>query len=118
IVVACLVGVVVGIALREWETALHRTADESPSSYIQPLVWAEWLKIPSRLIVRHLLTALAAPLVLIAVVQALMQAQIPKGNGVKLIGLLLLNTTVAILIGLTVANVLQPGKRAAAAASE
>src|SRR5438093_11978876 len=62
---------------------------------------------------RHLRTALAAPLVLIAVVQALMQAKIPKGNAVKLLSLLLLNTTVAILIGLAVANVLQPGKRAA-----
>jgi len=113
IVVACLVGVVVGIGLREWDTAMHRTAEEAERSYIQPLVWAEWLKVPSRLIVRHLLTALAAPLVLIAVVQALMQAQIPKGNGVKLLSLLLLNTTVAILIGLAVANVLQPGKRTA-----
>src|SRR5438093_3631510 len=62
---------------------------------------------------RHLRTALAAPLVLIAVVQALMQAKIPKGTAVKLLSLLLLNTTVAILIGLAVANVLQPGKRAA-----
>ena len=80
------------------------------AGYVKPLVWAEWLAIPSRLIVRHLLTALAAPLVLIAVVQALMQAQIPKGNGVKLIGLLLLNTTVAILIGLAVANRLAAGQ--------
>src|SRR5437762_981284 len=70
IVVACLLGVVIGIALREWDTAMHRTLEEAHSSYIRPLVWAEWLKIPSRLIVRHLLTALAAPLVLIAVVQA------------------------------------------------
>src|SRR5689334_1644978 len=83
IVVACVIGVVVGIALREWDASLRRTNYDAQSSYIQPLVWAEWLKIPSRLIVRHLLTALAAPLVLIAVVQALMQAKIPKGNAVK-----------------------------------
>src|SRR5262249_56759097 len=57
-------------------------------------------------------------LVLIAVVQALMQAKVPKGNAVKLLSLLLLNTTVAILIGLTVANVLQPGKRVAAGAEQ
>src|SRR5256885_3371379 len=114
ILVACLVGVVVGIGLREWDTAMRRTAEEARGSYIQPLAWAEWLKIPSRLIVRHLLTALAAPLVLIAVVQALMQAKIPKGNAVKLLSLLLLNTTLAILIGLAVANSLQPGRRAAA----
>jgi Na+/H+-dicarboxylate symporter len=114
ILVACLVGVVVGIALREWEAAMHRTPEDAQNSYIQPLIWADWLKIPSRVVVRHLLTALAAPLVLIAVVQALMQAKIPKGNAVKLLSLLFLNTTVAILIGLTVANVLQPGKRVAA----
>jgi DAACS family dicarboxylate/amino acid:cation (Na+ or H+) symporter len=113
ILYVCIVGIIVGVALREADVALRRMDQESFAGYLQPLVWAGWLAIPSRLIVRHLLTALAAPLVLIAVVQALMQAQIPKGNGVKLIGLLLLNTTVAILIGLTVANTLAPGKRIA-----
>lgn len=112
ILVACLIGAVVGVGLRELDAAVRGTDQESIGRYMKPLVWAEWLKIPSRLIVRHLLTALAAPLVLIAVVQALMQAQIPKGNGIKLLFLLFLNTTVAILIGLTVANVLQPGKHA------
>ncbi|HEY2410638.1 MAG TPA: dicarboxylate/amino acid:cation symporter [Pirellulaceae bacterium] len=97
ILCVCIVGVVVGLALRG--AGLAQSAD--------------WLRIPSRLIVQHLLRALAAPLVLIAVVQALMQAQIPKGNGTKLISLLLLNTTVAILIGLAVANTLAPGKRIA-----
>src|SRR5262245_41016401 len=113
ILYACIVGAVVGVALRELDGALRRMDQETFVRFLRPLIWAEWLKIPSRLIVRHLLTALAAPLVLIAVVQALMQAQIPKGNGLKLIGLLLLNTTVAILIGLTVANTLKPGARAA-----
>ena len=93
-------GSVVGVVLREADGAFRHMDQESFAGYLKPLVWAQWLAIPSRIIVRHLLTALAAPLVLIAVVQALMQAQIPKGNGVKLIGLLLLNTTVAILIGL------------------
>ena len=75
----------------------------------KPLVWASgWHSRP--LVVRHLLR-LASPLVLVAVVQALMQAQIPRAAALKLIRLLLLNTTVAILIGLAVANVLQPGKR-------
>lgn len=133
ILIACVVGVVVGVGLKKLEgtvspqhAAIARqiqegTLDPADSPliwYIRPLEWAEWLRVPSRLIVRHLLTALAAPLVLIAVVQALMQAQIPKGNGVKLICLLFLNTTVAILIGLTVANVLQPGKRSALATNE
>src|SRR4029450_47529 len=39
-------------------------------------------------------------------------------SALKLIGLLLLNTTVAILIGLTVANVLRPGKHTSLAAEE
>src|SRR5438876_36340 len=118
ILYVCIVGLVVGVVLREADGALRRMDQESFAGYLKPLVWAQWLAIPSRLIVRHLLTALAAPLVLIAVVQALMQAQIPKGNGVKLIGLLLLNTTVAILIGLTVANTLAPGKRTALSMNE
>jgi Na+/H+-dicarboxylate symporter len=113
ILYVCIVGLVVGVLLREADGALRKVDQDSFAGYLKPLVWAQWLAIPSRLIVRHLLTALAAPLVLIAVVQALMQAQIPKGNGVKLIGLLLLNTTVAILIGLAVANTLAPGKRIA-----
>jgi DAACS family dicarboxylate/amino acid:cation (Na+ or H+) symporter len=68
-----------------------------------------FLETPSKLILR-LLGALAAPLILVAVIQALMHAQLPPGSALKLISLLLLNTVVAILIGLTVANVLQPGK--------
>src|SRR6187431_906038 len=98
ILIACAAGAAVGLALRQFAESLNLKA------------WAAWLAVPSRIIVRHLLTALAAPLVLVAVVQALMQAQIPKGNGVKLICLLFLNTTVAIFIGLAVANTIKPGK--------
>jgi Na+/H+-dicarboxylate symporter len=125
ILVACLIGAVVGVVLREldvvtqrWTQDFLQRLDQPPDkpvlwpwySYIQPLVWAAWLAVPAR-IVLQLLTALAAPLVLVAVVQALMHAKIPAGNGRRLIFLLLLNTTVAILIGLLVANVVQPGKR-------
>ena len=67
------------------------------------------LEIPSKLVLR-LLGALAAPLILLAVVQALMHAKIPKGSGLRLFALLALNTLVAIMIGLFVANVIQPGK--------
>ena len=118
ILVACVVGAIVGVALRELHPVLEKWNKPAVGTNLDPLIWAGWLAIPSRLIVRHLLTALAAPLVLIAVVQALMHAQIPKGSAVKLIGLLLLNTTVAILIGLAVANVLQPGKHTSLAAEE
>ncbi|MEZ6151462.1 MAG: cation:dicarboxylase symporter family transporter [Pirellulaceae bacterium] len=59
--------------------------------------------------------ALAPPLILIAVVHVLMTSDIPRSSVARLAGLLLLNTTVAIFIGLTVANVMQPGKRSPAA---
>ena len=71
--------------------------------------WAEPLGIPSKLVLR-LLGALAPPLILLAVVHALMHAELPKGSTFRLVSLLLLNTVVAIIIGLTVANVLQPGR--------
>ncbi len=71
--------------------------------------WAAPLAVPSRLVLR-LLGALAPPLILLAVVQALMHAELPKGSALRLLSLLLLNTVVAICIGLLVANILQPGR--------
>src|SRR5688500_9510819 len=106
ILIACLMGAVVGVVLREldvvtqkWTQDFLQRLDQPPDkpvpwpwySYIQPLVWAAWLAVPARMVLQ-LLTALAAPLVLVAVVQALMHAQIPAGNGRRLIFLLLLNT--------------------------
>ncbi|MEX2175681.1 MAG: dicarboxylate/amino acid:cation symporter [Pirellulaceae bacterium] len=70
---------------------------------------AQPLEIPSKLLLR-LLGGLAPPLIMLAVVQALMHANIPKGSGLRLIGLLVLNTLVAIFIGLGVANTVRPGK--------
>ena len=67
------------------------------------------LELPARLILR-LLGALAPPLILVAVVHALMNAPARGRVGVRLAGLLLLNTLVAILIGLTVANLVEPGR--------
>lgn len=66
---------------------------------------------PSKLILR-LLGALAPPLILIAVVQALLTTDIRGRQAGRLAGLLLLNTIVAICIGLLVANVVQPGRLA------
>jgi DAACS family dicarboxylate/amino acid:cation (Na+ or H+) symporter len=71
-------------------------------------VHAAPLAIPSKLVLR-VLGALAPPLILLAVIQALMHAKLPPGAGWRLARLLLLNTLVAIFIGLLVANVLQPG---------
>ena len=88
ILAACVLGVAVGVLLGKN---------------------AEPLAIPSQLVLR-LLGALAAPLILLAVIQALMQAHFPRGSGLRLVSLLALNTLVAIFIGLAVANIVRPGK--------
>ena len=88
IVVAMLIGLVIGLVFG---------------------VQAGALEVVSKIILR-LLGALAPPLILIAVVHVLMTSNIPGKKAGMLAFLLVLNTLVAILIGLTVANVLQPGK--------
>jgi DAACS family dicarboxylate/amino acid:cation (Na+ or H+) symporter len=99
----CVLGVLVGLLLGQRITV-------APLPEVQPfLPVADALAIPSRLVLQ-LLGALAAPLILLAVVQALMHANIPRGHGIKLVGLLILNTLVAIGIGLAVANTIRPGK--------
>ena len=67
------------------------------------------LEIPGRLVLR-VLGALAPPLILLAIVRALMHAHIPAQQTFRLASLLLLNTLVAIGIGLSVANLVQPGR--------
>jgi Na+/H+-dicarboxylate symporter len=69
------------------------------------------LATPSRLILR-LLGALAPPLILFAVVRVLMTTEIRGRVAARLIGLVLLNTLVAITIGLLVANLIRPGEGA------
>jgi Na+/H+-dicarboxylate symporter len=66
------------------------------------------LAIPCNLILKAL-RALATPLIMLAVLHAFLTADIPGRSGRRLTVLLLTNTTVAIFIGLLVANVLQPG---------
>jgi DAACS family dicarboxylate/amino acid:cation (Na+ or H+) symporter len=70
---------------------------------------AAFLEIPSKIILQ-LLGALAPPLILVAVTHVLMTSEITGRMAARLGGLLLLNTTVAIVIGLAVANTIQPGK--------
>jgi Na+/H+-dicarboxylate symporter len=67
------------------------------------------LAIPSKLVLR-MLGALAPGLVLLAIVQALIGARLEGGRAGKLVRLLVLNTLVAITLGLLVANVLAPGR--------
>ena len=70
---------------------------------------AAFLEIPSKIILQ-LLGALAPPLILVAVTHVLMTSEITGRMAARLGGLLLLNTTVAIVIGLAVANTIHPGK--------
>jgi Na+/H+-dicarboxylate symporter len=70
---------------------------------------AEHLKIVSQIILRFL-GALAPALILVAVIDAILNAQIRGGSAGRMVRLLILNTLVAILIGIVVANVVRPGK--------
>ena len=69
---------------------------------------AKDLAIPCNLVLKAL-RALATPLILLAVLHAFLTTNIPGRAGRRLAVLLLSNTTVAIVIGLLVANVLRPG---------
>ena len=60
-------------------------------------------------LVLRVLGALAPVLILVAVVQAIMTAEIRGRLALRMVGLLLVNTLVAILVGLGVANLLRPG---------
>ncbi|MDX1962645.1 MAG: dicarboxylate/amino acid:cation symporter [Pirellulales bacterium] len=110
IVAACALGLIIGLALGavpgwlpdSWHTFFMGEGRITAALLVLPL------EMPSKLVLR-LLGALAAPLVFLAVIQALMHAQLPPGTGWRLVRLLLVNTLVAIFIGLAVANVLQPG---------
>ncbi len=70
---------------------------------------AEVLEIPSKIILQ-LLGALAPPLILVAVTHVLMTTEVRGRLAARLFWLLILNTTVAIVVGLTVANVMRPGE--------
>jgi Na+/H+-dicarboxylate symporter len=91
IAIALAIGVVVGMVL--------------------PMGWAQYFDIPARLILR-VLGAIAPPLILVAVARALIHANVGGKLAGKMFFLLALNTVVAILIGLTVANLVRPGSHA------
>jgi DAACS family dicarboxylate/amino acid:cation (Na+ or H+) symporter len=91
IVIALVLGVIAGLVL--------------------PTAWAATLDVPAKMILRFL-GAIAPPLVLIAVMRALITANVKGRLAGRLFFLLILNTLVAIAIGLLVANVLRPGSHA------
>jgi Na+/H+-dicarboxylate symporter len=78
---------------------------------ILPPGWAPHFDTPARLILR-VLGAIAPPLILVAVMHALISAKVGGKLAGKMFFLLVLNTVVAILVGMTVANVIQPGSHA------
>src|SRR5690348_13462850 len=88
ILIALVLGVIAGVALE-------------PRAAV--------LTFPAKLVLR-LLGALAPPLILLAILNSLLTTKIGARTTIRLGWLLLLNTTVAILIGLLVANVVQPGR--------
>ena len=69
------------------------------------------LAVPGKLVLR-LLGALAPALILAAIVHTFMTTRLGGPLAVRLPRLLVLNTLVAITVGLTVANVIQPGQGA------
>lgn len=66
------------------------------------------LAIPAELVLKAL-RALATPLILVAVLHTFLTTNIPGTAGRRLAVLLLTNTTVAIVVGLLVANIMRPG---------
>ena len=72
---------------------------------------ASSLAVPGKLVLR-LLGALAPALILAAIVHTFMTTKLGGPLATRLPWLLLLNTLVAITVGLTVANVIQPGQGA------
>jgi DAACS family dicarboxylate/amino acid:cation (Na+ or H+) symporter len=72
---------------------------------------AQSLELPAKLVLR-VLGALAPAIVFLAVVNALLTANVESKVAGKLALLLLTNTFVAIVVGLVVANVVQPGAHA------
>jgi Na+/H+-dicarboxylate symporter len=88
ILAALIVGVALGLMLGE---------------NAKPMQWV------SRIILQFL-GALAPALILVAVMDSILNAKMQGSGAAKLAFLLVLNTTVAIFIGLAVANIVQPGK--------
>ncbi len=81
------------------------------------LFWGEGavsLEILPKLILRAL-TALAAPLVVLAILSAVVSNEIHGRQGAMMMVFYLINTLVAMLIGLTLTNLVQPGLGAALA---
>jgi len=93
-------GALVGVVLRHYNQAYGVAPQNS--------LLLELLYQASMLILK-VLGALAPPLILLALLDTLINARLGSGVARRMAFLLVLNTVVAILIGLLVANVVRPG---------
>ncbi len=96
ITIAVVLGLVVGILL----------GAGNPNPELIPLI--KNLKIPTDLFFKAL-TALAAPLIFLLLLETLIKEKISGKQGLNLLWLILQNTLVAILIGFLVVSILTPG---------
>lgn len=101
IIGALIFGLILGLVLHS------QIVDEASSARISNITTN--LAMPSKLVLR-LLSALAPALILVAIIHALMTAELQGRTTLKMIRLLVLNTLVAICVGLLVANVVRPGQ--------
>ena len=104
IAIGLAVGIAVGVALRPmWH-------DDGTAGWLRHV--AGFCDGFSTLVVTRLLTALAIPLIFLAVVRSIITTDVKGAAAARLFYLLILNTGVAIVVGLTVANVARPGTHA------
>src|SRR5689334_13686906 len=96
---ALVLGLIVGSLLQGYQAWNWENSEQAQAASERVVRIAEVLGTPGDLIMR-LLGALAPPLILLAVVHTLLKAEIPARVRFRLLGLLLLNTLVAISIGL------------------
>lgn len=108
ILIGVVAGLVFGLILAGIAGDSLKEPTEKPTIHNHAAELLHALEIPANLVLR-VLGALAPPLILLAVINALMHAKFPPGTLPKLVFLLLLNTIAAILIGLFIANTLKPG---------
>ena len=116
-----LCGLVVGVVLGTVLMQVSQLPDGSIKPFDQRAGWVQGslktLAVTADMLLR-LLGLIAPPLILIAVTRAILTAEIKSRLAGRLIFLLCLNTLVAIIVGLVVANVVKPGKHEHSAAAE
>lgn len=95
VLVAVVFGAMLGVLFGE-ESYLGGLRNEQLG---QLGLWVIWL-----------LKTLAVPLIFVAILDSLIRTSLPLDQGVKLLAICLVNVTVAMIIGLTIMNLWQPGK--------